>query len=330
MQTAKEAGPALREMVEAFIEHLVARGYAVGTVQAYRLRLLHFVAFVEVDRANDITAHHLEGYRQQLRQMRLRKRTQNGALTIVRGFFRWLVRSNLRLDNPAAGLSLGRAPRPLPPRPFTADEVERLLAGIDTRQPLGLRDRALIEVLYSTGIRLAELTGLDLDDLDPKRGLIMIRHGKGGRSRTIPIGERAVDWVGRYLRQVRPRLLRWPDEAAVFLSLEGHRLSRTQIHRRLKEHGIKRRRPVHLFRHTAATLMLEGGADLRSIQEILGHLSVTTTAIYTHVAISALKAVHQRTHPAETQQMPTLAAPEPPKPISAAGRSPPISVASKP
>lgn len=330
MQTAKDRGPDLREMVDAFIEHLASKGYAAGTVQAYRLRLLHFVESVEVEQVNAVTRADLERYRQALQRRRLRRRTQNDALTVVRGFFRWLVRSNLLLENPAAGLSLRRAPRPLPPRPFTADEVERLLAGIDTLRPLGLRDRALIEVLYSTGIRLAELTGLDLDDLDPKRGLIMIRHGKGGRSRTIPIGERAVDWLGRYLRQVRPRLLRWPDEAAVFLSLEGHRLSRTQIHRRLREHGIKRRRPVHLFRHTAATLMLEGGADLRSIQEILGHVSVTTTAIYTHVAISALKAVHQRTHPAETQQMPTLAAPEPPKHVSAAGRRPPTSVASKP
>jgi integrase/recombinase XerD len=190
----------------------------------------------------------------------------------------------------------------LPRAVLSASEAERVLARPDPGTPLGLRDRAILEVLYSTGIRRMELIGLDLSDLDAERGLLFIREGKGRKDRLVPIGDRAIHWTHRYLDQTRPRLLRNHDPGALFLGARGARVRPTRLTERMHGYvlaaGLGKSGSCHIFRHTMATLMHDGGADIRDLQEMLGHALLSTTQIYTHVSVARLKAVHTRTHPA--------------------------------
>ena len=166
---------------------------------------------------------------------------------------------------------------------------------------IGLRDRAILETLYSTGIRRMEVIHLTVWDLDQERGTLMVRQGKGKKDRMVPIGERAVAWLGRYLDEARPKLVMSPDAGVLFLTQEGEELSPNRLTQLVREHvsaaELDKSGACHLFRHTCATLMLEGGADIRYIQELLGHVELSTTQIYTRVSIRKLKAVHTLTHP---------------------------------
>jgi integrase/recombinase XerD len=181
-------------------------------------------------------------------------------------------------------------------------EVECVLQQPDLKKPEGLRDRAILELLYSTAIRRSECAGLNLRDLDLDRLILLVRGGKGGRDRYVPVGQRAVDWIERYLREVRPVQISSPDDGHLFASRRRSRLSPKRIgnlvHRHVAAARIGRSGACHLFRHTAATLLLEGGADIRYIQEILGHAQLSTTAIYARVSIRRLQDVHRRCHPA--------------------------------
>jgi integrase/recombinase XerD len=181
----------------------------------------------------------------------------------------------------------------------------------DVREPMGLRDRAILEVLYSTGMRRKELAGLKLFDLDAERGTIMIRQGKGKKDRMVPVGERALAWVGKYLADARPRLVQEPDDLSavprqaggtLFLTNLGEAFSPNRLTQMAREYvdaaNLGKKGACHLFRHTCATLMLENGADVRFIQELLGHAELSTTQIYTQVSIRKLKEIHTATHPA--------------------------------
>lgn len=228
--------------------------------------------------------------------------TQSLRLTILRVFFHWLAQERYLLASPAATLVLPRKPPRLPVEGFSIAEVEQVLSTPDVTKPLGLRDRVLLEVLYATGVRRAELAGLDLYDVEMERGYLVVRSGKGGRDRVVPLGERATAWVRRYVEEVRPQLVARPDETALFLSATGGRfdlLSLGQVVKRVLEaSGVRPRKGAcHLFRHTMATLMLEGGADVRFVQEMLGHVKIDTTVIYTRVTIEKLAQVHATTHP---------------------------------
>jgi integrase/recombinase XerD len=177
-----------------------------------------------------------------------------------------------------------------------------VLAQADLGDPLGVRDRAIMETLYSTGIRRKEVAGLAVFDIDADRGVVMVRQGKGGKERMVPIGERALGWIEKYRTQVRPQHAVEPDPGTLFLTAWGEPLalmSLTDLVRRyVSRANIGKQGGCHLFRHTMATLMLEGGADVRHIQEMLGHASLETTQIYTQVSIRSLKAIHSATHPA--------------------------------
>jgi integrase/recombinase XerD len=229
----------------------------------------------------------------------------------VRAFFKWLCRQNQLLANPAADLDLPRAEKRLPRHVLTASETERVLALPDVSEPLGLRDRAILEAFYSTGMRRMELLGLKLYDLDQERGTVFIRQGKGKKDRMIPMGERAFAWVSRYLEEARGSLALTPDEGIVFLTnvglvFEPNRL--TQLVRHYVDKAeIGKTGACHLFRHTCATLMLENGADIRFIQQLLGHEKLETTQIYAQVSIRMLKEVHTRTHPARLTADPAAA-----------------------
>ena len=180
-----------------------------------------------------------------------------------------------------------RRGRRLPDSPREAD-VDRQLAALDGDEPIALRNRALVELVYSAGLRSAEAVGLDLADVDFEQELVHVRHGKGGKERVVPLGEEASFWVARYLREARPALARGANDA-LFLSVRGRRLDTSTL-RRLAPHP-------HRLRHAFATHLLEGGADLRTIQELLGHSSLSTTQVYSHVDARRLRRVYDRSHP---------------------------------
>lgn len=223
----------------------------------------------------------------------------------------WATRTKRLLVNPAAEMALPRLPARLPRAVLSVSEAERVLAQPDLTSARGLRDRAILEVLYSTGLRRMELVGLDLIDLDAERGVVLVREGKGKKDRLVPIGARAIGWVHRYLDTVRPRLVRARDPGALFLNARGTRIRPSRLTERLHRYvvaaGVGKPGSVHIFRHTMATLMHDAGADIRDLQEILGHAQLSTTEIYTHVSIERLKAVHVKTHPAHLSRAPTPA-----------------------
>jgi integrase/recombinase XerD len=191
---------------------------------------------------------------------------------------------------------------------LTAEETERVIAAVDLLKPMGLRDRAILETLYSTGIRRCELAGVRIFDVDSERKTLIVRQGKGKKDRIIPIGERALHWVGRYLEELRPKLVSIPDEGVLFLSEAGETMLLARltdlVRRCVKRAELGKTGSCHLFRHTMATLMLENGADIRFIQEMLGHESLETTQIYTQVSIRKLKEIHTATHPARLEAEP--------------------------
>ncbi len=231
--------------------------------------------------------------------------TQFARLSSVRGFMRWASRYHLVESNPAADLMMPKMPARLPREILSPREVETIMNQPDISDALGLRDRAILEVFYSTGMRRSELCHLLLHDVDQERGTVMIREGKGRKDRMVPIGARALDWLDKYLRESRPHLLVEPDPQTLFLSRTGdpfHVDALSAIARKyIDAANIGKRGSCHLFRHSMATGMLENGADIRFIQALLGHASMETTSVYTRVAIGKLKEIHTATHPAETK-----------------------------
>lgn len=220
----------------------------------------------------------------------------------ARTFTAYLFRRGLISDDPGLLLGTPKRLRDLP-TVLAPDQAARLLDGMDAEGPLGLRDRAVLEVLYATGVRVSELCGLDVDDLDAERQTVRVL-GKGGKERTVPMGDPAARAVQDWLRYGRPELATERSGPALFLGARGGRLHPTSarriVHARIAEAGDMPDLSPHGLRHTAATHLLEGGADLRSVQEMLGHASLQTTQIYTQVSIERLKQVHRRAHPRGT------------------------------
>jgi len=230
-------------------------------------------------------------------------RTQAQRLIPVKGLFAWLSRTGELSYDPSISLALPKVEHRVPEAVLSIDEVEAILAGPDTTTSLGLRDRAVLEVFYSTAIRRAELLHLRVADVDHSRHTVFVRQGKGARDRFVPIGERACYWVQRYLDEVRPELERAREHPALFLSVTGGGIA-PDVMSRLVSAYIHAAVPAkkgscHLFRHTAATLMLDAGADVRIIAEMLGHQKLETTMTYTRVSMVKLQEVHSRCHPAE-------------------------------
>ncbi len=306
---ASEPG-SLRAWAAQFLEAQRVRNYSEDTIHIRTFYLEVFCAWAgarDIKRPTEVTRPILERYLRHLYHRRkengrpLSITAQLSAIGAVRAYFRWLNKQNVLLWNPASDLELPRMERRLPKGVLTIEEAEKVLAQPDVRTLTGLRDRAMLEVLYSTGMRRGELAGLDLYDVDAERGTVLIRHGKGNKDRMIPIGERALAWIDRYLVEARPSLAVSSSEKALFLTPEGaaylpQSLSNL-VGRYVEAAEVGKKGACHLFRHTAATLMLEGGADIRYIQELLGHASLKTTQIYTQVSIRKLLQVHAETHP---------------------------------
>jgi integrase/recombinase XerD len=308
----RQQPPTLDILLYQHLNALQVRGYSDYTV---RNRLVHIRFFLRWCRKRGIavTAQITSSILQQYAQYTFDYRKRNGEpLTVasrharlvpLRVWFRWMLRQGLITAGLADEIELPRLGRPLPRNILSSLEVEHVMSQPDVTAPIGLRDRAILELLYSTGIRRLELVRLKLHDLQLDRKLIFVREGKGKRDRYIPIGTRADTWVRRYVLQARPALASALVADTVFLSRYGGPLSRdhlTWIARRyVASARLGKSGACHLFRHTMATLMHENGADIRCIQQMLGHADIKTTQIYTQVAIRTLQRVHAETHPAE-------------------------------
>jgi len=293
-----------------YLDDLEVRSYSHHSIRGRRVHLRYFVVWCD-DRGlvwpAEITPAVLERYQRWLYHYRMSSgrrlsfRSQNDRLGTVKRFFRWLVRQRVLEWSPADPIELPRVERRLPKAVLTIEEAEKVLAQPDVTTPLGVRDRAILETLYSTGIRRQEIVDLDLYSVDLEGGTLMVRQGKGRKDRLIPIGRRALAWVERYLEEVRPHLAMEPDDGTLFLTTHRARFSPERMSLVVRDYvdaaDIGKRGSCHLFRHTMATPMLEGGADTRFIQAMLGHADLSTTQIYTRVAIRKLKEIHELTHP---------------------------------
>ncbi len=305
---------------EEFLQWLRTRHYSERTIQTRRQHLGYFITWCEergLRRPEEITKPILERYQHWLSLKRkadgqpLEARTQYTRIVPLKMFFRWLCRQNYLLFNPASELEMPRFNHRLPRAVLSAREAEIVLGQPDITHPLGLRDRAILETFYSTGMRRMELLSLTIFDVDHERGTVLIREGKGKKDRIIPIGERAQFWISRYVDEVRSSIQRSPSEQALFLTHWGQAITPANLSslmcRYVQAAQIGKKGACHIFRHTMATLMLDNGADIRFIQAMLGHADLSTTEIYTHVAIQKLKAVHAETHPgANLQESPPV------------------------
>jgi integrase/recombinase XerD len=288
----------------------VERGLADATLSAYRADLLDFAASRDAARnwetSVETPVHYLSmlgspgrGRRVALRPTTLRRRAAS-----IRGFYRFCYAEGIISTDLAGRFDLPRQSRLLP-EVLTVDEVEQLLETRGGESPAGIRDRALLELLYASGLRISEAVGLDCDDLDLAGGVVRVV-GKGDRERQVPVGEIAVGWLRRYLADVRPG---WFEKRSgperhggpFFLSTRGERLDRRRAWEMLvsaaREAGLKEGISPHTLRHSFATHLLEGGADLRIVQELLGHASINTTQLYTHLTGERIKDVYARAHP---------------------------------
>jgi integrase/recombinase XerD len=307
---APSAPDSLAAWIRRYLQHLETQHRSIADQRTRRSRLAHFHGWCaerSIERPAEVTHAHVERFQRHL----FLYRKANGAPMAVNGqrialftvemFFRWLVRQKVITSNPAADLELPRRTDDLR-EPLTLEEMETVLALPDLDTAEGLRDRACLELFYATGIRRMELANLHQSDLDRTRGTLHVRLGKGKKDRFVPVGERAMAWIGKYEREGRPRLLSDPAVKHLFLNQYGQPLSSDGLSWRVRDYfkqaGIEKRGACHLFRHTMATAMLDNGADIRFVQEILGHGQITSTQRYTHVSIARLQAVHAATHPA--------------------------------
>ena len=302
----------LASLHAAFLEHSRVRGYREGTVvnrDRYGRAFILWCQERGILRASEVTRPILERYQRHLYHYRrangepLSFQTQYAHLSPLKMFFRWLARERHIVHNPASELELPRLDRRLPKHVLTAQEAEQVLVQPDLASPVGLRDRAILETLYSCGLRRMELIRLQLWDIDRERGTVLVRQSKGRRDRLVPIGARALLWVDKYLAEARPQFATDPHEHTLFLANTGLPLVPDHLTKLVRDYveqaAVGKHGSCHLFRHSMATLMLEGGADIRYIQQMLGHAQLSTTQIYTQVSIRALQQVHALTHPAE-------------------------------
>ncbi|HEY0784120.1 MAG TPA: site-specific tyrosine recombinase XerD [Thermoanaerobaculia bacterium] len=292
--------PAWKRTLGRYLDGLaVERGLSRNTVESYRLDLERLGSEL-AQRGGDLLtadAAALAAHLRDLRRRSLAPRSISRALSSLRGFYEHLVTSGDRADNPAVNLLPPKLVRTLP-KVLSESEIDALIAAPDVATPLGLRDRAMIELLYATGLRVSELTGLTLPQLRFDAGFL-VAFGKGSKERVVPVGEEAEAWVGRYLRDVRPALAKGRHQV-VFVNYAGDPMTRNGFWKNLKAYGAQagvRGLSPHVLRHSFATHLLEHGADLRSVQAMLGHADISTTQIYTHIHQARLTSLYERFHP---------------------------------
>ena len=297
---------------EAYFDDLAVNQYSPRTIICKRNMLKKFVDWCiarEISLPEQVTSNIIESFQRYLHHYRqdngkpLTPSTQRIRLTAIKVFFEWLSEKGHLVLSPARYLKLPSVNQTLPKHIFNESDVEQVLNMPDIKTVTGLRNRAMMEVLYSSAIRRLELVNLNQYDVDIDNGVLRVRHGKGNKDRIVPVGKRALHWVCRYLEEARGKLIKYEACDNLFISTSGKGIKAGTVsscfQKYIQKSGVKKGGSCHIFRHSAATLMLENGADIRVIQSMLGHASLATTQIYTKVSIKHLKEVHQKTHPAK-------------------------------
>jgi integrase/recombinase XerC len=307
MSRAEGAAELLEETVSAFLRGLIAAGYSMRTVEAAGSDLAQLMAFLDsrgISRVAEVVRSDIAAFAADLAEGKRARSTIARKLSIVRRFFVFAEENHVIACSPAAGVASPRLPKRLP-QVLTPEQAGRLIDGISGTSPLQLRDRALFELIYSSGLRCQEVLDLRLCDLNLDSRHVRVK-GKGQKVRMVPVGEMAVTALDDYLRQGRTGLVKLAVSPSgpsdrIFLSKSGRPLSASDVHRRLTRYLSRSDAPAgtspHTLRHSFATHLLEGGADLRSIQELLGHSSLRTTQVYTHVSAAHLRKAYRKAHP---------------------------------
>ncbi len=296
----------MQTLISEYLHHLtVERGSSANTVVAYRRDLQRYIGFLEARgrmSPDTITRDDITDYVASLQASGLAPSSVERMVSALKGFHKFLVRENITVNHPSARLPLPKVPERLPDL-ISVEDAERLLSQPFPDGAVGLRDRAILELFYGCGLRVSELVGLDTLDIDLAEGLVRV-FGKGSKERLVPLAGMAQHAVEAYLREGRSHLRRTRSVAqaasAVFLSTRGNRMSRQSVYQLVRTYGnragIEGLHP-HTLRHSFATHMLEGGADLRALQEMLGHTDISTTQIYTHVDMRHVREEYVSTHP---------------------------------
>ncbi len=294
----------LSEQVEDYLRYSqVERGLSNNTITAYRQDLTSFVCFLQKENLTSwpTQAVDIDAFLAEQRDQKKATSSISRLITSLRKFYQWLVRQNIQKLNPMLEIDSPKKRRTLPVA-LTVNEVNKLLEQPDTKKQLGLRDRALLETLYATGIRVSELINLKFTDLHEELKLVKV-FGKGSKERLIPISEVALSWIDSYKEKVRdPLILKiGKNTDFIFLNSRGGSLTRQAVWQIIKHYckmaGIQKNVTPHTLRHTFATHLLENGADLRVVQEILGHSDISTTQIYTNLSQKHILQVYEKTHP---------------------------------
>lgn len=287
-------------LVEEFINHIaVEKRHSRNTVDAYRRDLIRFWEALRGRDVKAVSASQIREFLLELRNLGLSSRSIARSLSSIKTFFRFLIQENLLQANPAETLESPKLWRKLP-TVVSVQEVESLLDSPETDRPLGLRDKAMLEVLYATGLRVTELISLKLNDLNLEVGYIRTL-GKGDKERIVPLGEVAQNWLRDYLEMGRPHLLKDKTAPYLFVTQRGSCMTRQGFWKTLKQYALKSNISAdvspHSLRHAFATHLLERGADLRSVQQMLGHSDISTTQIYTHVLQNRVREIFDKHHP---------------------------------
>jgi integrase/recombinase XerD len=306
----------MQQEIAEYLADCRRRGYSPKTFYSYNQALQHFRQWLskehpDVQSPAELTREMIADYQMHLysKESRFKRRlaleTQYHWMGIVLWFLRWLVQNEKILINPGVSIQLPRRARRIPRNYLSLREMQKLLKAPNLSTHFGLRNRTILEVLYCTGIRSAELRSAKIDDLNLEDGWLTVRGGKGGKDRVVPLGKAAVHFLLSYLENTRSKLTKNKKHGFIFVTQYGGQLGYNSLNQLVQQSartaGIKRIITPHALRHTCATLMLRGKADIRHIQEMLGHSSLSSTQIYTRVEIGDLKKVHQKCHPRERE-----------------------------
>ncbi len=323
----KKANPKVPRLVEKPIPGTMAayadeyylwleeRNYSKNTISNRQNYVYYFMKWADergLVEPEEVTRPVIEQYQRYLYHYKKKRsegtlavNSQYARLIAVCGYFKWLARQNYILYNPTADIIMPRVGKRLPANVLSAEDADQIINQADVNDIMGIRDRAILETLYSTGVRRSELIEITVYDIDFDRGTVFV-HGKGNKDRVIPIGERALVWIQKYLAEARAQLVVVPDDHILFLTARGEPFSPNHLTGHVREYvknaDIGKKGSCHLFRHAMATLMLENGADIRFIQSMLGHSRLNSTEVYTQVSIRKLKEIHSVTHPANLRK----------------------------
>ncbi len=293
----------MKDLINQFLDYLtIERGLSSNTIASYRRDLAKFSEYAASRKINDaagITKHDVSKYLYFLKDKSLAPGTISRNLVAIKMFYKFLVTERMVKQNPAGLLESPKLSKNLPDV-LDMSEVDTMLKGPNLRSPSGMRDKAALELMYATGMRVSELSELEQEGLNMEVGFVRCT-GKGGKERIIPVGREAKDALIRYIEKARPKFTKQKGDNHLFLSKLGRKISRQSFWKMLKKYalkaGINKNITPHTLRHSFATHLLEKGADLRSVQEMLGHADISTTQVYTHINKSRLKGIHHKYHP---------------------------------